>query len=374
MKIAFDVAYIQKARAGLGRFAAEILRGLLAARTEDEFVLHGWSLSLDIEEIIRLGGTGVDYSVRRIPGPVKREYWNRLPFPPIETIVGMCDVFHSMDPFLPPLRKARGIATVHDLAQRKFPGFFERNVLKWEKHIHRSLDRAAAIVVPSNQTRDDLLEAYHIDENKIHRVHVPVNPLFRQQPDPETEERTRVKYALSYPFVLFAGTLEPRKNIVRLVQAFQLVADSSSLPVHLLLAGKRGWMYEGILQAIRSSDVRNRIHLLEHVTDAELASLYRQASVFAYPSLYEGHGSPVVEAMASGIPVVTSNSSSLRELASGAAELIDPERVEDIAGAITSLLGDDSRRRHLIASGLERARLYSHSVAAGEVLRVYHTV
>jgi glycosyltransferase involved in cell wall biosynthesis len=131
-------------------------------------------------------------------------------------------------------------------------------------------------------------------------------------------------------------------------------------------------MYEGILQAIRSSDVRNRIHLLEHVTDAELASLYRQASVFAYPSLYEGHGFPVVEAMASGIPVVTSNSSSLRELASGAAELIDPERVEDIAGAITSLLGDDSRRRHLIASGLERARLYSHSVAAGEVLRVYH--
>jgi glycosyltransferase involved in cell wall biosynthesis len=374
MRIAFDVAYIQDSRAGLGRFAAEILRSVLAFRMEEEFLLHGWSFSLDMEEIRKLGGTSVEYSLRKIPGFVKREYWNRLSYPAIETIVGKCDIFHSMDPFLPPLRGARGIVTVHDLAQRRYPGFFDRSVLKWEKHIQQSLERAAAIFVPSSQTRNDLLEAYHLDDGLIHRVHVPFNQVFRPDPNPETDERTRLKYGISYPFVLFVGTLEPRKNIIRLIQAFQLVAEASSLPLHLLLAGKRGWMYQGIIHAIQSSAVRDKINILEYVSDSELACLYRQASVFVYPSLYEGHGLPVIEAMASGLPVVTSNSSSLRELGSEAAELVDPERVEDIAGAIASLLSDDSKRARYIASGLERARLFTHSVAANEVLSVYRAV
>jgi glycosyltransferase involved in cell wall biosynthesis len=110
------------------------------------------------------------------------------------------------------------------------------------------------------------------------------------------------------------------------------------------------------------------------VSDVELASLYRQASVFVYPSLYEGHGLPVAEAMASGVAVVTSNSSSLRELASGAAELVNPESVDDIAGAITGLVKDDTKRLQCVASGLERARSYSHSVATDEVLRAYRSV
>lgn len=374
MRIALDVAYIQTDRAGLGRFATEILRGLLAVGTGDEFILHGWSFSLDRTEIRKIGGSNVEYSLRGIPGVVKRQYWNRLSFPPIEAIIGKCDIFHSMDPFLPPLRYAKGIATVHDLSLRRFPAFFDRSVLKWESHIQHSLERAAAILVPSGQTRDDLLEMYRVDPAKIHRVHVPVNPIFRQTPDPKSDECARTKFGITFPYVLFTGTLEPRKNVMRLVQAFRLVVNRTTLPIHLLLAGKRGWLYAGITDAIRNSEVRNRIRLLEYVSDIELASLYRQARVFAYPSLYEGHGFPVAEAMASGVPVVTSNSSSLRELASGAAVLVDPESVEDIAGAITGLLNDETQRMQWVGSGLERARSYSHAVAAEEVLHAYRSV
>jgi glycosyltransferase involved in cell wall biosynthesis len=374
MKIAFDVSYVQKVRTGLGRYALELLRALLASDASKEFILHGWSFSLDLEEIDRFRKQNTHLRVARIPGFVKRFYWNRLSFPPVERFIADFDLFHSSDPFLPPMRKRRGIATVHDLCQKRFPQFFEQRILRQERYLSGSLSNAAAIIVPSHQTKDDLLEMFHLPEEKVHLVSAPVHPLFCPRSDESVDEYTMTRYRLNRPFALFVGTMEPRKNIVSLIKAFELLHRSEKIALNLVLVGKRGWLYEDIFRAMDASPVRSRIQYHEYVPDSDLASLYRLAHLFVYPSIYEGYGFPVLEAMASGTPVVTSNSSSLREVAEEAALLVDPLKTEELAHAMYTLTESSSERAQLIGAGLQRVKQISSLDPAKKVLQLYESI
>jgi glycosyltransferase involved in cell wall biosynthesis len=374
MKIAFDVSYVQKVRTGLGRYALELLRALLATDASKEFILHGWSFSLDLEEIDRFQKQNTHLRVAKIPGFVKRFYWNHLSFPPIERFVTDFDLFHSSDPFLPPMREKTGIATVHDLSQKRFPQFFEQRILRQERYLSRSLANAAAIIVPSHQTKDDLLEMFHLPEEKVLLVSAPVHPLFRPGSDESADQYTITKYRLKRPFALFVGTIEPRKNIVSLIKAFELLRHTHKTGLNLVLVGKRGWLYQDIFKAMDVSPVRSRIQYHQYVPDSDLASLYRLAHFFAYPSIYEGYGFPVLEAMASGTPVVTSNSSSLREIAEGAALLIDPLKTEELAHAMHTLAESSSQRAQLIGAGLQRVKEISSFDTAEKVLQLYESI
>jgi len=374
MKVAFDVSYVQRMRAGFGRYARELLRALFATDTQNEFILHGWSFSLDLAELSRLRQPNVSLRIARIPGMVKRFYWNRLRFPPIEEFVGEFDVFHSSDSFLPPMRKRRGIATVHDLCQKRFPQFFEPRVLRGEQYMLRSLANAAAIIVPSHQTKNDLLEMFRLPEEKVHLVRTPVRPQFCTDSDKLGDEQVRAKYRLQSPFALFVGTIEPRKNILTLIKAFELFHRTGKRGLILVLVGKRGWLYKDIFMAVDHSPVRSRIRYLEYVSDSDLASLYRLAELFVYPSHYEGYGFPILEAMACGTPVVTSNSSSLREIAEGAALLVDPLNTEELAHAIQTLTENPSQRTEFINAGLQRLKQFSPSDAAKEVFHLYQSI
>jgi glycosyltransferase involved in cell wall biosynthesis len=311
MIIAYDVSHIRRQRAGIGRLATIQLQGLLSSDRRREYVLHGWAPDLDTEKIRTFLREHVRLSIARIPGVIRRVYWNALRIPPLETLIGPFDIFHGAEPLLPPVGKRKSIATFNDSAYYKFPNFYSRGVAKkWDHFYRRSLRLASSVIVLSENTRSDLVEMIDLPPEKIHVVRPPTDPLFSPARVPQEEANLRRRLSLPDEFLLFVGTLEPRKNIPRLVKAFELFLDDRRKPVHLVVVGRRGWLYREILGTIASSRVTERIHLLDYIADGDLAVLYRMALMFVFPSLYEGHGYPVVEAMASGIPVITSKTSS----------------------------------------------------------------
>lgn len=371
MNIGYDVSYIQVRRAGIGRHALELLRSLLESGSGHHFILHGWSNSLDVELLKTLSAENVKLSLARIPGNVKRFYWNKVRTPSLELITGSLDCFHSTDPFLPPLTRASRISTVHDLAYLRFPDFFEDHILAWDTYVRRSVQSADAIIVPSEQTKNDVMEFLNIPDERIHLVQPPVSRKvdFFQKSDRDNEIVRQL--GLTAPYVLYVGTIEPRKNIPTLVRGFEQSAREHPSDVMLVLAGKRGWKWEESIEAIQTSPYYDRIRHLDYVTEEQLAALYRKAICFVYPSFFEGYGFPVLEAMASGIPIITSANSSLREIADGVALLVEPEKSEDIAEALTMLISNEVRRVEMRQRGLEIVKQFSGTRAANQVLGVY---
>jgi glycosyltransferase involved in cell wall biosynthesis len=371
VRIAFDVSYVQKRRAGIGRHALQLITALLNEDKRNEYVLHGWSWRLDPETLRTLQKTNVRLSTAKIPGAVKRWYWNTLRMPAIEQLIGPFDIFHSTDPFVPPTRRSKRLCTVHDIAYKKFPELFEQRVLSWGKHVERSIAAADAVIVPSLQTKADVAEAFRIASDAIHVVQLPPDASFRFGKDEAADMAVVKKFNLAKPYILFVGTLEPRKNIPTLIHAFERLHNHD---VELVIVGKKGWLYDGILETMNRSHYRSRIHYLEYVADSELSSLYRCALCFVYPSLYEGYGFPVLEAMASGVPIITSMNSAMRELADGVALLIEPTSVDDIAEAMEMLIANPIRRLEMRQRGLHIVEQLSSASVARTLLNIYQSL
>ncbi len=376
MKIVFDVSHIQKQRAGIGRYTMELLRSLLSADRRSDYLLHGWSYSLDEKSLRPLERENVSLSLARIPGAVRRFYWRRLKRPMLSSLLGPFDLFHSSEHFLPPLGRERCVVTVYDLASLKYPEMFEGRVLRWNRQIAGAVSRADAIIVPSAHTRADLLETFSVPEEKVRVISPAVPEVFSPAGDEAEDGWLRLKYNLERPFALFVGTLEPRKNLISLIGAFELLCERMppGQDLDLVIAGKRGWLFEHILKAIATSRRNDRILYLDYVAEKELPALYRLAEFFVYPSFYEGYGFPVLEAMACGTPVITSNTSSMRETAEGAALLVDPTDQIALAEAMLTLMAESSRRIELSRRGLERSRRSSPGDEGQKLIRLYESL
>ena len=354
MKIGFDISYLQKRRAGIGRYTEGLLESLLNLGSGHEFILHGWSFSLDRRALREVAGDTVRLDAARIPGPLKRLYWNRVRFPSIETFLGSIDVFQSMDPLVPPALHARTVATVHDLAIWTCPRFVQKKVLRLGDAVRRSLTRADAIITPSESIKTEIMETLSLPSSKIHAIPPAVNPSFSLTDEAGRDRSVLAKFQIREPYILHVGTLEPRKNTASVIRAFAILRELHTSAVQLVLAGKKGWMYDDVLQALRDSPVRADIRQLDYVSDQDLSSLYRRAGVFVFPSYYEGFGSPLVEAMSSGAPVITSDIPALRETVARAARLVHPGRVEEIASALAEVLDNASTRDNLVQLGIQR--------------------
>ena len=368
MKIAFDVSYIQTKRAGYGRFSLELLKALIEHDRENKYLLHGWSFSLDMNELLKFKGANVELRSARIPGFFKRAYWNTLRAPKLETLIGDFDLFHGAEPMLPPTGKKK-IATLYDLSYKKFPQFFESGVLDWDPYVTRTVNEADSIIVPSINTKNDLVSFFSVPPEKVRVVHLPAAKCFSPERSKE-DVSLQSRYGLGANFILFTGSLEPRKNIPLLIKAFEQV-HQNHLDIQLVLAGKRGWLFEEIFKVLERSPAKQNIRYLDYVPEQDLAALYRSSLFFVYLSLYEGYGLPVIEAMASGTPVITSNSSSLGEIGEGAAILIDPTRVDELVAAMESLYSNPPLRQDFSLMGLSRAKEFSRAAAAGTVLDLY---
>ena len=272
------------------------------------------------------------------------------------------DVFFTPAHVIPLSYFRPSVATIHDLGYHYFPDAHTSQqllYLRWStRHNAR---RARRLLVDSLATEADLVEFYQVPPEKITVIYPSLDPRFMR----EIQTGKALKGTPEHPYLLFLSTLQPRKNVVRIVEAFAEVADEC--PHNLILAGKAGWRTEPIMEAIRNLDheIQNRIFLTGFIAEEGKAPLIAGADIMLYPSLYEGFGFPLLEANACGTPVIASNTSSLPELAGdGAALLVDPENKNELAEGIRFLLRNRSAREMLIAQGYENIRRFSWKRAA----------
>jgi glycosyltransferase involved in cell wall biosynthesis len=261
------------------------------------------------------------------------------------------------------------VVTVHDLAFLHNPAWFRADrALFYRMGACRAVKDAAEIIAVSDATARDLGRCVKCDPDRVTVVH---NGGARVGDDPSlpSADEVRERFGLPASFFLFLGTLEPRKNLVRLVEAWSSIAERT--PLDLVIAGRRGWKGGALAEALRRAPARERIHLPGFIPDACLPGLHRAASVFVYPSLWEGFGIPVLEAMARGVPVITSNVSSMPEIAGDAAILVDPEETDSLAGAMTLLATDPDLCAVLSERGLARAEQFSWEACAQGTAEVY---
>jgi glycosyltransferase involved in cell wall biosynthesis len=264
------------------------------------------------------------------------------------------------------------IVTIHDMSLRLYPRCHPVRRLLLNRPLMRvAIRTAAAIVTVSHSARRDLLKLHGVPPDRVSVVHEAASPAFRPISDRALLAHTRARYSLPQRFMLYVGTIEPRKNLLRLMSAFA-AARKAGIPQQLVCVGPYGWASRDLSGHIAQLGIRDAVQFTGYLPFEDLPAIYNLADFFAFPSLYEGFGLPVVEAMASGLPVMTSNTSSLGEIAGDAAETIDPTDTGAMTDAIRRLAMDAELRRDRSERGLKRARDFSWAQTAREMLAVYH--
>ncbi len=291
---------------------------------------------------------------------------------PLELLLHPLDLLHSPD-FIPPLHAAvPTVITVHDLAFLHWPHFLTKDSAAYYGQIDRAVRRARHIIVPSESTRQDLIAQLGVPHNKVSVIYEAADARFVPLPQEATRQEVCRKFGLPPTYVLFVGTIEPRKNVNGLLHAFRYLLDKYGLrDVGLAIAGGKGWLYEETLATIETLHLQKQTFLLGRVSDEDLHKLYVGARCHVHAAHYEGFGLPPLEAMACGTPTIVSNVSSLPEVVGDAALLVHPKNWEEIAVALHRLLTDDDLHAELRAKGLQRARCFSWEIAARKTLEVY---
>jgi glycosyltransferase involved in cell wall biosynthesis len=285
------------------------------------------------------------------------------------------DLLHSTD-FIPPLyTTVPTVITVHDLAFLHWPHFLTKDSAAYYGQIDRAVRHAQHIIVPSESTKQDLTAMLGVPPIKISVIYEAADPLFVPLPIAETRAEVMEKYNLPESFILFVGTIEPRKNVDGLIRAFHHLRNKYGVnDTALVIAGGGGWLYEETLELIHQLNLDQSVFLVGRVVDEELHKLYVSARCHVHAAHYEGFGLPPLEAMACGTPTIVSNVSSLPEVVGDAALLVNPSNWEEIAVAIHRLLTDDQLYAELRAKGLQRARYFNWESAARRTMEVYKLV
>jgi glycosyltransferase involved in cell wall biosynthesis len=366
-----DISAAVHSRAGLGRYA-ESLAGALARREPGCFALF-----YNFAGQPRLP-TGLERLPRRSVGlgykPWRMAVWlGQLAGVGFDRLLPDAELYHATEHLLMPLRQVPTVLTVHDLIFKLFPRYHKRlNYWFLNAAMPLFVRRADAIIAISQATRRDLMAHYGTPPEKITVVYEAAAPCFRPPP-PQAVAAIRVRYGLPERFLLTVGTIEPRKNLARLLEA--LVRLRQRYPdLYLVVVGSRGWLYQGFFQRIAELGVQDVVHLPGYVPDADLPAVYGAATLMVMPSLYEGFGLPVLEAMACGVPVVCSRAASLPEIGGAAARYFDPTDVEDMTQALDQVLADAELRAAMVAAGLEQAARFSWDRVARETMAVYERV
>ena len=277
---------------------------------------------------------------------------------------------------LPLHHPAASVTTVHDLGYLHYPEAHrpaDRRYLDWSTAW--SARQSRAVIADSRATRDDLVRAYGIIPDRINVIYLGAQPGLAPVTDVSEIAQARARYGVGTRYLLYVGTLQPRKNLSRVVEAFGRLAGAGRLAdVQLVLAGKKGWLYDNLFAQVDAAGLQGRVLFPGYVEDADLAPLMSGAIAFVFPSLYEGFGMPVLEAQACGAAVMTGKNSSLPEVAGDAALLVDPLDVDAIATAMQRLIDDDALRQELTQRGFENVKRFSWEKCARETLAVLESV
>ncbi len=372
MRIAIDYTAAIRQGAGIGSYVRNLVAALLAQDSSNQYTLltsghptpeHPFPTAPNVR------GRSIF-----IPDRYLNILWYRWRLPvPATVFSGAADLYHGPDFVLPPLgKKVRKMVTIHDLAFLEHPEYAVPSLAAYlRKVVPESVARADVVATVSSEVSRTLVEHFQTPREKLTVIPNGVAPYFRRITDPIILAATRHKFGLKHPLLLGVGTLEPRKNHPGLIKAFYQAQRQKNGPAMLAIAGGPGWLYEETRNLVAELKLERKVRFLGHVTDLELITLYSMADVFAFPSFFEGFGIPPLEAMACGAPVITSNTSSLPEVAGDAALLVDPGDINALAQAILSILGNDQLRAELVKKGYQRAQQYTWAMSARKVLKVY---
>ncbi len=342
MRIVLDGMPLASPLTGVGHYTAELARNLAVVAPSDSFTF------------ISPGGL------------LKRRWWS-LGLP-LYLLRNPFDLFHGTNYEIPFWSRRPTVITIHDLSLLLLSGVHRDALVgrsRWR--LPWMAKRASMIITPSNSIKKELCEAFGIQPDKVAVTPEAPRPVFKKKDDAELLRRLGIEG----DFILFVGTIEPRKNLRRLVEAFDQMLRQTSLSPKLVIAGGQGWMMDDFVSFIREKGVADRVCLTGYLQDEDLCALYSACTAFIYPSLYEGFGLPPLEAMACGAPVITSRTPALMETAGDAARLVDPEDVDDIARAMTEFLGDKKTREHYAELGSVHVKKFSWEQTALKTLDVY---
>ena len=306
----------------------------------------------------------------------KAKYKRQKTESPSLPISSSLHLFHATEHLLPRFKKTKSVFTLHDLIFKFFPQHhLPRNRIFLSLAMPLFLRRADAIICVSEHTQRDAIKLYQIDEAKTRVIYEGVHPRFKPVTDVQVLQRAKERYNLPDKFILAVGTIEPRKNLITLFEAFKsLIANSQWPDLAVIVVGKQGWLFEETFRAVHERGLTGRVKFPGFVADEDLPAVYSLAKAFAFPSVYEGFGFPPLEAMACGTPVVCSNASSLPELVGQAAILVSPSDADAWAMALNRVLTDRGLAQDLRGRGPHQAAKYSWDKAATETRYVYDSV
>lgn len=351
-------------RTGTENYSLQLIRALLSLGSQHPIRLY-------FNQPPSTGPLGSGVEVRTIPFPRvwthARLSWEMLLRPP--------DVLFVPSHVLPIIHPRRSVVTIHDLGFLYYPEAhtaFQNAYLRWSTRYNGG--SAALVVADSLATRQDLVRHYRIDPAKIRVIYPGRDESLGRVDDPAVLGELRARFGLPDDYLLYVGTLHPRKNLVRLVEAFCAALPALRPGTRLVLAGKVGWHHDALLARVQQLGLQDLVLLPGYVAEADLPALLSGASAFLFPSLHEGFGFPVIEAMACSVPVVCSNASSLPEVAGDAALLVDPMDTAAWAAAIERVSNDDRLRRELMERGRRQVTRFSWQSCARQVLELLEEV
>lgn len=362
--IGIDVRKIQDF--GIGTYIRNLVRSLARIDAENRYLLLCRPQDRDLLRDLpgnfqTVPESAPVYSAREMLALSWRLYRSRL------------DLYHSTHYVLPAWVGSPVVVTIHDIIHLLYPDFLPSRFafLYAQRMIRRSLNRGDRVIAVSQSTKNDLKQYFDVDGDKIQVVHNGVEEAFRHRLPSEELQRWLRNLGIEQPYLLFVGNPKPHKNLDNVVKAYARARHLANLDAPLICVGARTGSEFKIRQRAEYLGIPDKVRILGHVAQEALPAIYQGASLFLYPTLYEGFGLPVVEAMASGVPVITSNTSALKEIAEGYAYLVDPLDIEGMAKAIANVMGDPERRARLAERGSRRAADFDWDLTAQRTLDVY---
>ncbi|MCF8033791.1 MAG: glycosyltransferase family 4 protein [Desulfarculaceae bacterium] len=376
MNIGIDICRLTDPWTGVGNYIVNLLAGLAAVDRENSYLLYPYFPECfphrvaDLAEFVPPQDNFSLWGAGR-PELLVKLLWFKLKLPQ-RWFLAKPEVTHSTNLAGPRLPHGKLVVTVHDLSFCREPAWHKQdNVTFSLRALEQAVAHAELLITPSRFTADELTELYPQSAGRVRVVPEAVLPVYRPAEDPARVERVKARHGLQRPYLLFVGTLEPRKNLERLLGAFHRLLARGQDEFDLVLAGGAGWKATAIEAAIQDPAGQGRVRRLGYVPGPELPALYQGAAALVYPSLYEGFGLPVLEALACGAPVVTSRAASLPEVGGEAALYLDPLDDQSMLHALERITGEPELRAELAGKALSQAARFSQEAMGRAALAVY---
>ena len=374
MKVCIEAQSFVSKRTGVGRYTYALIREFSRKSLETDISVFYFNARRNFKDqnMIRMNPRMKNKEIKFFPGFLAYKIWNTFSYPPVELLAGCHDLYHFTNFTALPVKKGKVLLTICDATSKRFPETMEKtNKKRMERLLEKSMQISSGIIAISEFTKKEIVALFQYPEDRIFVTHLGVEEKFSKVTDKARRKKLREYYEIKEPFILFTGTLEPRKNIPLLIQAFHVLARQEKH--HLVIIGRKGWFCEGILKEIEDSPFRERIHHLGYVSDDDLPVLYSAADLFVFPSLYEGFGFPPLEAMRCETPVLSSDRASLKEVLKDGVSYFNPEKItpEGLAELIKENLMDHEKREVLIKKGKAVAESYTWEKTAQQTLEIY---